>query len=171
MPGGIPGARREMRVPQQFTHTRSVTKKMKTDPQQHLLRNLERELVGSSLYTKTDLDCLRAILKHACRKYKVPEAKLRVFNSSKELVYGYCVEDGVHLNAGHHGVNLFTMLHELAHWITDFYHGGDLAAHGPEFVGIYSELLDRYKLIPSDAFAVLCRRHKVKANFDRGRKK
>ena len=61
----------------------------------------------------------------------------------------------------HEPVTVSTVLHELAHVITDFYfeHTED---HGREFVGVLSWLYDYYQVIPADAFAVSLRRHGVK---------
>ncbi len=56
---------------------------------------------------------------------------------------------------------MFTMLHELAHYITDYTwvgHGG----HGPKFVGVFMHLLDKYKMIPNDAFRLVAKRRNIK---------
>lgn len=61
----------------------------------------------------------------------------------------------------HEPITVSTVLHELAHIITEFYfeHAEN---HGREFVGVLSWLYDYYQLIPADAFAVSLRRHGVK---------
>ena len=67
----------------------------------------------------------------------------------------------VGLNRGFHGVNLITLLHELAHYIVDITYEGH-HDHGKEFVGVYMHLLDKYRIIPRDAFRVIAKRRRIK---------
>ena len=142
-----------MRISPFLTRPCKFKKPIRTDPQRHLVYTMERQLIGISLHCQADPDHLRAVLRHACRKYKVPEPELKIRNV-KERWFGGCREDYIELNARFHGNNLFTLLHELAHWITWQVYG-NVEDHGPEFVSYYAELLDAYKVIPFDAFLVL----------------
>ena len=127
--------------------------------------------MGCSVNHSASLQNLRVILNHACRYYRIAPPKLRIYNDPDEHCFGYSESDigegfvrsnpHIFLNAGFHGKNMFTMLHELAHYIADYTwvgHGG----HGPKFVGIFMHLLDKYKIVPSDAFRLVAKRRRVK---------
>ena len=134
--------------------------KSKRDPQQHKVYGLERELIGLALHTTCHREHLRTVLAHACRKYKVPAPKL-VFVRENNKIFGSSNNGVITLNAAFHGCNLFTLLHELAHHLTDFkYEGAE--DHGVEFVRIYMDLLNRYRVLPRDAFKVMAQRRGVK---------
>ena len=143
-----------MRLSPFLTRPRPYKKQIAADPQRELVYSLERTLIGAVIYTHCDRGHLEAIIKHACNVYKVKSPRL-VISRKEAHAFGWCHEDRIELNASFHGDNVGTLLHELAHWITDFTHEEvmhDLEQHGPEFVGAYADLLDRYKLIPYDAF-------------------
>jgi len=134
----------------------------KTDPQRHKLYSMERELIGQSIHTRSSRKHLRDVIAHACRKYKVKPIALRFINKPEEKLFGYheAPPPAIVLNQGFHGANLFTLLHELAHYITDCKYT-DVPDHGPEFVKVYMDLLHRYRIIPDYVFKVMAQRHGV----------
>ena len=152
-----------MRLSPFFTKTKLCRKEIASDPQRQLLFSLEGELIGMCIHTHCKREHLEAVIRHACRKYEVSEPVFKIVYK-KQRIFGWCYDndDGIWLNAAFHGDNLHTLLHELGHWITDKIHDKDLPDHSPEFVKIYAELLDAYKLIPLDAFRVVAKRWGLK---------
>ena len=142
-----------------LTRRPKMKKPYDNDRQAHLVYYLERFLIGQSLYTYTDFKHMQEIVKHACRYYKVRRPKLRIVTKGNRI-FGQCFDDRIELNVQHHGRNIFTLLHELAHWIHHEKHPDD-ESHGPRFVGYYIDLLDRYKVMPDIAMIALCEYHGV----------
>ena len=113
----------------------------------------------------------RHLTRRVCRQFKLPKVALRKagHNPSWNQAWVDFIEydDGeidsaiITLDTKHEPPTVNTVLHELAHIITDVYFEG-ADDHGREFVGILSWLYDYYKVIPADAFAVILKRHGVK---------
>jgi len=130
------------------------------DPQGHRVYKMEREIVGGSINTHMSIEALRNITNHACRKLKVAAPKVRVVRSSKRL-FGWCNCDGrIYLNKKRHGDNLGVLLHELAHWVV-WVKCPEAEAHGPEFMGCYTDLMAAYKVLPKDCAKLLASRYGV----------
>lgn len=125
---------------------------------------MERELIGNCLFTTANREHLAAVLRHACRLYKVRTPHLKIEKAPTGSLVGYCTSSEIVLCAAGDGLNLSTLLHELAHWIVHEYEGA-VEDHGPEFVGIYAELMDRYRVLPIDAFEVLRKRWGLKVKY------
>ena len=136
---------------------------------------MEREFVGASINHSAPRRILQEISDHACRYYRIKPLKVIVYNNPKERVFGeslhYYYGDGyeasekfghvIRLNKGFHGANVFTLLHELAHYIVDDTYV-NLEDHGKKYVGIYMHLLDKYRIIPSGCFRLLAKRYRIK---------
>lgn len=131
---------------------------------------LEREFAGCSVNHSATIKDLQVVLNHACRYYRIKPPKLRSYNDPSDRCFGYSesdIVDGVRtnphifLNTGFHGKNMFTLLHELAHYITDYTWVGH-SGHGPKFVGVFMHLLDKYRIVPSDAFRTVAKRRHIK---------
>lgn len=148
-----------MRLPWHLTHTKKY-KPAKDDPQAHLLYSMEWEFFGGIFHAHTNVDYLTLIAKNACRAYKVPSPPVLVVDE-KSRIFGCCTENRIELNKLKHGDTVHTLVHELAHWITDRT-AIEEHDHGPAFVRTYMELLERYKLLPSDAFRLIAKRYGVK---------
>jgi hypothetical protein len=130
---------------------------------------MERELEGISVHHKAAPKFLRRVAKSVCRYYGVPQIAVSFINKPKTREFGYTLYSDfpdasptrLVLNGGFHGQNLMTLLHELAHHITDCLYD-DAQAHGPEFCAIYMHLMSRHKILPQDCFRVLAARWKVR---------
>lgn len=108
------------------------------------------------MFSKTDRKVLEDILTHASRKYRVPRPKLKVIRKPKLRVFGWSEGPGITLNESFHGHNIHTLLHELAHWITDHvFEDEEYHAHGPQFCTIYMHLLAGYRVLPVTGFREL----------------
>ena len=108
------------------------------------------------------------LARHVCNYYGVPPVKVVVYNAPDERRFGEAIAESeddfetfssykIRLNRGYHGANLTTLLHELAHYISDHYyeHHRD---HGRSFCGIYMHLLDKYRVLPAVAFRLLAKK-------------
>lgn len=153
-----------MRISSFLTRDKNIRPKSKSDPQRHLVYRMERnDLVGMSINTAAPLEHLQAVAAHACRKYGVPQVKVSIFNDPEDRAYGYSYADGrIRLNKGHHGANMATLLHELAHHLDWHIEGFDEEDHGPTFMRYYIDLMDRYKMLPAYAFEAICDNHGIK---------
>jgi hypothetical protein len=154
--------------------TRSLPKLGKLvqgDPQRVRFYKMEREFIGTVIYHKVGPRDLQTVADHACNYYRIKPIRIVVYDKPKERKFGESVcfsADGrpdfgfnIRLNRGFHGANIVTLLHELAHYIVDdTYEGHD--DHGEEFIGVYMHLLGKYRIIPSDAFRVIAKRHRIK---------
>lgn len=142
------------------------------DPQRTRLYKLEREFIGTSVYHQVAQKHLRLLARHACAYYHVPLIKIVVYNDKEHKRFGESVSYSdddfatsygheIRLNRGYHGANFTTLLHELAHYISDQYyeHHRD---HGPQFCGIYMHLLDKYRILPAFAFRTLAKKWGVR---------
>lgn len=139
-----------------FTHPPPKLKPdQKHDPQRRRCYHMERKFDGGSIFSRTDRKCLEDLVTHACRKYRVDRPTL-VVGRSKEKLMGYADDEKIYLNAAFHGQNTMTLLHEIAHWVVDKqfeeHHN-----HGPEFMCIYMQLLDAYRVLPAFAFRRLAK--------------
>jgi hypothetical protein len=89
------------------------------------------------------------VISDACRMYRVPPPKVRfaVRNSQSDSSYYDPNLHEILILPKHREVG--TALHEAAHAITDWIIGPwDTEAHGPEWLGVFITLLDRFKVIP-----------------------
>jgi hypothetical protein len=75
---------------------------------------------------------------------------------------GKIVRASITIDSHYAPVTCNTVLHELAHIVTDIYFPDAPQPHGREYVGVVSWLYDYYKLIPADAFGLVLRRYGVK---------
>lgn len=137
-------------------------KKTKSDPQRHLVYSLERELVGQSVNTRCTRDHLRSVARHACKKYKVADVKLVFIHQPNREEFGWQDHRKITLNSGWHGCNLYTLLHELAHHITDEQYIDGCEHHGPEFFGVYMNLMHRYRVMPRYVMKIMADKHGVR---------
>lgn len=149
-----------MRLSPFFTRTKPITKGIISDPQRKAIYNIERELIGTTIHTHCKREHLEAVMRHACQAYDVKIPRLVIIQKSQRI-FGSCLDDRIELNAKFHGDNLHTLIHELAHWIADCLYKDAKESHGSEFVKIYSDLLDSYKLLPIDAFQVIAARYNI----------
>ena len=144
-----------------LTRKPKVYKQVESDPQAHLVYQMERELIGQCIHTSSTYAHMTDIIEHACRKYRTKFPNLILTESSKRE-FGHCTWTAIVLNPAFHGDNVAVLIHELAHWIAGEKGHDSKAVHGPEFVGWYGRLLEDYRMMPLDCFFVLCDRYGVK---------
>jgi hypothetical protein len=152
-------------IPRSFTHPPKKYKPVQYDRQQHKVYHMEKYWIGGSVKAHMEVKTMREVVRHACRKYNCAPPKLRIIKSSAEL-YGFCTGEAIILNRTWSGDNISTLLHELAHWILDKTNAcEEVEDHGPEFMRIYCELLDRYKVMPRDCMDLLCKQHGIEVEI------
>lgn len=156
-------------IPHQYTRRLKPVSikrnKVKSDPQRHLVYQMEREYAGTAINTSMSVYHLQEVADHACYKWKVSPVSVdvRALEKPDHKTYGMCTGNIIVLNKAYHGDNLSTLLHELAHWITHQLYP-DAYDHGPEFCDVYADLLDQYKVLPRACFIVLAAKHGVEVN-------
>ena len=129
------------------------------DSQAHRVFRLESDISGLSIGHKMILKDLQEVAKNVGFTWRVPVPKIELVDK-RERIYGWQDDVGIKLNTPHDGQNLFTLLHELAHWIVvrrDY----AIEDHGPEWVWIYIELLDQYKMLPRECSLLLCQKYNI----------
>jgi hypothetical protein len=124
---------------------------------------MERTICGMAVDTQTKLSTLLSILHHACREWKVPVPALR--REKTPYVYGSTDDTSICLNPEYGGLNTATLLHELAHWIHEKRGYACAEHHGPAWAGIYAKLLDRYNVLPIEAFEAMAKRWQVEWTY------
>ena len=129
-------------------------KKDPADPQAHRVYRMERRIAGWAIYAHVELDDLQRISDYICRKYGVKRVSIVIENQNSR-VFGWFSGNSIHLNADFHGDNTAVLTHELAHYITDELYPGE-PSHGPSFVYVYGEILDRLNLFPIKQFYEMC---------------
>lgn len=135
-----------------------------SDPQREALFQLEKEFEGFAVQHSAPRKFLSNLLRKICRYYGVPLPELK-YARKRVKEYGWTefspnqefAPTTIVLNEWCSGNNAFTLVHELAHHITDSLFD-DAANHGPEFCAIYMHLLNRHRMIPEDCFRLIARR-------------
>lgn len=147
-----------------------VVRNPKGDPQRENLYAAELSFCPDQQYERgLSATTAREVIKHVCRLYRVPIVPLTFVKDGgwwaalMEVEYrdGVAVRGRLIVNTEKDRLTLHSLLHELAHWIDKRYFGMT-EGHGRSFVGIASFLYNRYKVIPVDAYQLICRRHGVK---------
>ena len=142
-----------------YTQKSKEYKPFKGDSQAHLIYRMERDIVGWAVNTHTKKADLQTVADHACRKYyKVDPPEIKIVRR-KGAPFGWAIHSTIYLNALWHGDNMAVLLHELAHHILE--DEVDIEDHGPEFVSIYIDLLDKYKMMPRECMELLCTKYGV----------
>ena len=133
-----------------------VRKHSNRDPQKYRLFKLEREFVGVCMYHVVAVEDLQRIADHACKAHGVPPAEVTIFKEYGKKPHDGLYADGVvELNSAYWAQNTCVLLHELGHHIHFIQFPNDTQDHGPAFCRIYAELLDSYRILPYECFALL----------------
>lgn len=145
--------------------------KCRRDPQASRVYILERAYIGVCVYHTVTRENLQIVADHACRYYRVSPVRIETYGDEYDGTMAECIwtehDDGryvchkIRVNRARHGANVTCLLHELAHHVTHSTYI-NIEGHGPEFVGIYMHLLDKYRIMPSCAFRVLAKKHRVR---------
>ncbi len=145
----------------QFARLANEKSAVKKDPQRHRVYAMERAYIGTCIDITMSIQKLRAICDHACKSWGVEPCKVTA-QKMKGKVFGHWFEGEIILNQSWNGMNLTTLLHELAHHIHDELGiEADEYDHGHQWVCIYALLLDQYKIMPLAAFKALCKKYNV----------
>lgn len=136
------------------------------DPQKERLYSLERELIGKP--KRNSLRRLTLVAMRLFQRYKVRPIPVWVQWDTADR-YAYYEDEKKHLQRivlndrdDYCGVNLSTLLHEVAHHILMTHYARTLQDHGPEFVSLLRDLFSQYRIASNARFDKLARKHKVK---------
>lgn len=99
---------------------------------------------------------LRRLIRAAERRYRIPPSRIsfanRVRRAKKYAKIASEYDPEVHsIRLGWNDQNYAIALHETAHAIVDSLLGYDFEPHGPQWLGVYLELLEWAKVAPREA--------------------
>lgn len=101
----------------------------------------------------------RTLIRTACDSYNVPYPI--VVSHGNALSWSMPKSGRISMQGGEHrakgGMNVATALHETAHHIAWHKHGEKIQDHGPTFLGIYLDLLDKARVAPRVALEASAR--------------
>ena len=125
------------------------------DPQKHKAYAWETSFRSFNEHN-TPRRRLRRLIRRAERRYRIPPSKIiftnRVHRAKRYAKIASEYEPNDHsITLGYNDHNYAIALHETAHAITDYLLGYDLEPHGPQWLGIYLELLEWAKVAPREA--------------------
>lgn len=124
------------------------------------LYELEAEFSGHCEHANATAQTLESLALSVCNYYVIDVPNIRFINTRRNLhVAWYDTE--IVLNRAREGANGMTLLHELAHYLTDEFYTG-VEHHGPEYVAIYMHLLDRWNYLPNRCFRLLAKKYRLK---------
>jgi hypothetical protein len=136
----------------------------KSDPQREAVYKMERHgLAGLNRARLSRVD-LRRLMELVCAKYRVDPPVLRwKAMAGWSGVYEWKTSAVITLSTTYvGGLSAMTLLHEVAHYLVHSVDTQDnLPAHGPEFVGVYGDLLESGGFIPFGSWALICAQYKV----------
>lgn len=99
-----------------------------------------------------DTATLRRVIRHVCRKYKIPQPRLKRWSKdlTKARFLAACWDGGIGFDPQHR--TLKVLAHELAHWVCDEYGYYERTSwHGPRWLGIYLWIMDYTRVMPLSA--------------------
>lgn len=117
------------------------------DPQAQRIYAWEEKWLDWNRRTLTR-DDVESLVQKSTREYGMVSPRVK-YHRGKE--YSYCQGDVISFNL--HDCNPAIVLHECAHYITDalFSPAEKLAAHSPQFMGVYLYLLEWHRVAPRAA--------------------
>lgn len=123
------------------------------DRQQNLAYKWEEQFLhwpGSYLTPKGATEIAKAI----ARLYSIPLPELAFVTkdnrNGKSLPSSYFPDEHKIVFRPRH-MSALIVLHEMAHAVTDYILGPELEAHGPQWLGVYMFLMDRFHIAPTIA--------------------
>jgi hypothetical protein len=133
------------------------------DPQRRMVYHMEwREFIGNLRHTISCKDLRRATRKLA-KAFSVPAPKL-VFREERGCRAVYEPTSNTLKLGREHARNFYTLAHEFAHLVIWVRCGDRAQDHGPSWVTAYAQCLHVLRLMPPEAFFVVCRKYGVKYN-------
>lgn len=128
----------------------------KHDPQEQRAYAWENSFTKAAKPAYTPAE-MRAAVERACRSYRVPAPQVHCVKRDKrngKLLTSYSQADCRLIQIRPRHMTLDVALHEAAHFICDWILGWDLEIHGPQWLGIYMNLLVRFRVMPVSALIV-----------------
>lgn len=148
-----------------------MSKSPKFDPQRQELYRMEKYGLFGLNRSRLTRKELRTMLGLGCRKFGLTPPVLK-YEASTAWAGVYIGEPNptIIISTKYSGgLSAMTLLHELAHYIVHRADPDDrLAPHGPEFVGVYGDLMECMGFIPFGSWALLTAQFKIRS-FDTGK--
>jgi len=139
----------------------------KYDPQRQELYRLEKKGFPGLHNATWSRSTIRSILKSVCQQFELDAPVLVYVNEPKwsGMYERHLESDWCRISlstATPYGRSPMTIVHELAHHVLDRWDPDSrLTPHGPEFVGIYGDLLAITGLVPYAGFRAMAKAYKV----------
>jgi len=136
----------------------------KYDPQRSKLYRMEKRGLPGLARAKFSAMENRSLLRNLCKQFDVDVPRLRrVKSQGWSGMYMPEPEPVIYQSTTSAcGTGPMTLLHELAHHIVFRWDDNDyLAPHGPEFVGVYGDLLGMVGFLPYASWPLLCEQYGV----------
>lgn len=120
---------------------------------------LEDAISGHCAHAIATKHVLESLALDVCLYYAVDVVNIRFINTRRNTHVAW-FDTEIVLNRAREGANGMTLLHELAHFLTDEFYTG-VEHHGPEYCAIYMHLLDRWNYLPNRCFRLLAKQHRL----------
>lgn len=133
-----------------------------SDPYAYKLFELEKHFAGACVYHTVSKASLMLLAEDAAFYYNLDPPTIHIVNRPAVKQYGWVENGDIYLNRAIWGANTTTLMHEIAHIVVQSHLPPDVEDHGPEFLGVYMHLLDKYRILPQEAFRLLARKWGLK---------
>ena len=105
---------------------------------------------------------VRKYTKRMCRYFNLEPPPLHWARRGKDSYLGWQDHTGLTVNIDKGQWAPILLAHEVAHWVCYKKDWNYDEGHGPEWLRVYIEILDRARMIPKEAMKTICRRYKLK---------
>jgi hypothetical protein len=104
----------------------------------------------------------RKLVKLMAGYYRVTPPTLRRARQGKDGYSAWQNRMGLTINLDRAAWSPILLAHEMAHWICYKKDWNYEEGHGPEWLRVYIDILDRVKIVPAEAMMGLCRKYGLK---------
>jgi hypothetical protein len=104
----------------------------------------------------------REMAKRMAGYFNVTAPPMHWARMGKDSYTGWQDSKGLTVNIDKGNWTPILLAHETAHWVCYKRKWNDSEGHGPEWLRVYIEILDRAKIMPKVAMMAVCRKYKLK---------
>lgn len=133
-----------------------------SDPQAKKLYAMENRFMRAAMRGTMTRSELQELADRGARRWRIEPPRVKFTSHTKYVGQSYSGERTIHLNGknpeyrAYNGRNAPVLLHELAHYITDWKYP-ELDAHGPIFAAVARDLYDHFDVLPAECFDCLAK--------------
>jgi hypothetical protein len=104
----------------------------------------------------------RKMAKTMAGYYNVKPPPMRTARTGKKGYSAWQNSQGLTVNRDKCSWSPILLAHEVAHWICFYKDWNYDEGHGPEWLRVYIDILDRAKIVPAESMKGLCRKYGLK---------